>query len=166
MDNFFGFRVGYILVAYIVLKASLFDPNVSMVVFYSLLLLYLMPFAFDYHGFTPVSLWGKVSKGFGFWTSLFTICVALANVIYSAMVKNHDVTQGQSVYLLDYQITVNSVWMFCGIWLVLAFNDWVVYSSAKERQNRKELKEEARAESVEKFEERMNYYRKQAGIKK
>ncbi|KGP80096.1 MULTISPECIES: hypothetical protein [unclassified Paenibacillus] len=166
MNNFFGFRVGYIIIAYIVLRASLFDPNVSMVVFYSLLLLYLTPFAFDYHGLAPISSWGKISKNVGFWVTLFTICFALANVLYNAMSKNNDLTEGQQVYLLDYPISINSVWLFCGFWLVLALNDWVVYSSAQEKDRRKELREETRAEAEETFEKRLNYYRGQQGIKK
>lgn len=166
MDKFFGFRVCYIVIAYIVLKATLFDPNLSTTVFYGLLLLFLMPFAFDYAGLSPVTRPGKITKGIGFWASILTISFTLAFMLYNAISQKDGLTKGKAVNVLDFSVPIQAVWIFCGLWLIFAITDWVVYSSGEEKSFREDLRNQER-ETINNipFSQRVEYY-KEHGVEK
>lgn len=161
MDKFFGFRLGYILIALFVLRATLLGDNIPLAVTFGSLVLFQLPFVFEYASMLPGSTSGKRVKEIGFWFSTMTFFVSVASMFYGLFSKNSGVTENKTVHILALPVPLEYVWGACGVWLILGLADWIVYSSEEEKEFREDLRKRERdKQSNIPFEERVDHYKR------
>lgn len=161
MDKFFGFRLGYILLAYFVLRATLMGGNIPLAVLFGSLVLFQLPFVFEYFSMSPATSWGKFVKEVGFWVSSFAFFISIASMFYGLYSNNSGVSSDKVLYILTFPISLETVWRVCGLWVVLGFADWVVYSTQEEKEVRSDLRKRERdKQSNISFEERVEHYKR------
>ncbi|AQZ45578.1 hypothetical protein [Paenibacillus larvae] len=161
MDKFFGFRLGYIVVSYVVLRATLMN-SVSVAATCGSFILFLLPFAFEYFNMLSASRIGKILKEVGMWTSIFGCMASIALMLHELFSKNNNgVTEVKTEHMLLNTLPLEIFWLICGFWVFLGVIDWVVYSTPKEKEFRKELRnlERKKQSSTITFEERVEHYK-------
>lgn len=160
MDKYFGFRAGYILLAYFVLRTTLLAGNVPLAVTFGSLVLFLVPFVFEYSSMLSASSVGRIVREVGFWFSVAGFCISLTSMFYGIYSNHSSVTENKIVHILNYPISLETVWKLCGFWLVLGLIDWIVYSTEEEKRFREELRNREREKhGTISFQERVDHYK-------
>jgi small-conductance mechanosensitive channel len=149
----------YILMVFLVLSATLDQENITIGIIFGTLFLYLLPFIFDYYTMYAVSKWGRRLKAAGFWSAAISAGVMLASMLYTLFQSVDHTLEVKTIYILVFTVPVEVVKYTCGIWFLLGFLDWIVFSSREEKAIRKEFREREQAsnEHIE-FPERVKYY--------
>ncbi|APC48285.1 hypothetical protein BME96_08935 [Virgibacillus halodenitrificans] len=150
-DVHYGLRLGCIILIWFSFGGTIIN-SADQLSFFSAIILFLIPLAFDYYSHQPIETKNIRRKNIGIWSAviLSSICLGITFT-------------GFNVEFLVLAIWFKSlVWILAAFYIVMAVSDWASYSSVEEVAHRDRIKKVLRdKKSNESFEERVEYYREE-----
>ncbi|MCC9087986.1 MULTISPECIES: hypothetical protein [Bacillus] len=152
MDNFYGFRMCYSWVVYLVLCGTLNNVD-SETAILNTFALFVLPFALDYYNQQPVTRTNRLRVAICMWGSIILVALFLGlhmSGIDVSFVKQTWLKWGLAIVMVTFPIA--------------SIIDWITFSSAEEMKSRVQIRNAYR-ENIEKLNEtnaeRVEFYNKE-----